>query len=304
LKHVVESSEPRHSGSIDDFQVSLHQQLSGLNESRLVPRMTMPLPEELANEAAHRWAEERFVARERVAIAPWLDAVPTDADEFAAWFEALETTGPGQGDALFPWLAHEATMSDVRWFLGQEVAGEAGFDDLVALTQLRMPARPKLEMARNLWDEMGRGHAGGVHASMLSNLADALEVRIAREETVWPSLALANLMMALAWNRHYAFQSVGALGVIELTAPGRAGQVNAALARLGVAAEQRRYFAVHAVLDVRHSKAWLEEVIRPLVTADGRCARLIAEGALLRLRAGARCFEAYRQALGLHGSTP
>jgi Iron-containing redox enzyme len=261
--------------------------------------MTPPLPDELANEAADRCAEDRFVARERVAIAPLLEGAPDDADAFVAWFEGLEGTGPGQGDPLFPWLAHEATLADVRWFLGQEVAGEAGFDDLVALTQLRMPAGPKLEMARNVWDEMGRGHAGGVHALMLSNLADTLQVRIAREETVWPSLALANMMMALAWNRHYAFQSVGALGVIELTAPGRAAQVDAALKRLGIAAEQRRYFAVHAVLDVRHSKAWLQEVIRPLVADDRRCARLIAEGALLRLRAGARCFDCYRRELGL-----
>ena len=66
------------------------------------------------------------------------------------WFEALEATGPGQGDPLFPWLAEQAALDEMRWFLEQEAAGEAGFDDLVALTQVKLPtarqarARPQL----------------------------------------------------------------------------------------------------------------------------------------------------------------
>ena len=49
-------------------------------------------------------------------------------------------------------------MDQMRWFLTQEVAGEAGFDDLAALTQVKMPQQAKLEIARNYWDEMGRGN--------------------------------------------------------------------------------------------------------------------------------------------------
>jgi hypothetical protein len=183
----------------------------------------------------------------------------------------------------------------MRWFLGQEVAGEAGFEDLLALTQLRMPMRPKLEMARNYWDEMGRGHASGMHGPMLEKLARGLAVQLPVEQIVWPALALANLMVALAWNRHTAYQAVGALGVIELTAPARAAQVNAGLRRLEVDPSLRQYFALHATLDVQHAAAWNAEVIAPLVAADPRCSLPIAEGALLRLTAGARCFEAYRR---------
>jgi pyrroloquinoline quinone (PQQ) biosynthesis protein C len=230
-------------------------------------------------------------------VRPLVARAPDDPDGFVRWFEELRQSGPGQGDPLFPWLAQDASREQMRWFLGQEVAGEAGFEDLLALTQLRMPARAKLEMARNYWDEMGRGHAGGVHGGMLDSLATALAVRLPVEQIVWPSLALANLMVSMAWHRHLAFQAVGALGVIELTAPGRAEQVNAGLVRLGVPADARRYFALHATLDVRHSRAWNDEVIRPLVAEDPRRARAIAEGALLRLRAGARCFAAYRRQL-------
>mgnify|MGYP006139274393 CR=1 FL=1 len=47
--------------------------------------------------------------------------------------------GPGQGDPLFPWLAEQAPERAMHWFLEQEVAGEAGFEDLVALTQVKLP---------------------------------------------------------------------------------------------------------------------------------------------------------------------
>jgi hypothetical protein len=297
--YVAEPSKSYQSVSVDAFQNTLHQQLSQLNARRLAPALTAPTAGEIVAEVVLRRSEERFVAGERAAVAHLLEDVPAEPEPFEAWFESLRGHGPGQNDNLFPWLAGNASLDEVRWFLGQEVAGEAGFDDLIALTQLRMPSRPKLEMARNFWDEMGRGHSSGVHGHMLNELADGLDVRIPRSTTVWPSLALANLMMALAWNRHHAYQSVGALGVIELTAPGRAEYVNSALRRLGVPPGTRKYFAVHATLDVQHSRAWNREVIGPLIAENPECARLIAEGALLRLRAGARCYDCYRRQLSL-----
>jgi hypothetical protein len=189
----------------------------------------------------------------------------------------------------------------MRWFLTQEVAGEAGFDDLVALTQIRMPTLAKLELARNYWDELGRGKASGMHNPMLARLASALELdRTA--EPVWESLALGNLLVGLAHNRRYAFHAIGALGVIELTAPDRAELVNIGLRRLGVAGEHRRYFALHASLDRQHSAAWNREILRTLVVEDPSRAQPIAEGALMRLEAGARCFDRYRQELLGQGS--
>ena len=275
-------------------EVDAQRRLNALNQRRMRPTL-YPVMSDAASELADRQLEERFLAEERAAVRPLIAHVPDDPGGFVDWFEELRDSGPGQGDPLFPWLAEDASRDQMRWFLGQEVAGEAGFEDLLALTQLRMPARAKLEMARNYWDELGRGRASGMHGAMLDSLATALDVRLAVEQIEWPALALANLMVAMAWQRHLAFQAVGALGIIELTAPGRAEKVNAGLVRLGVAGEARRYFALHATLDVRHSRAWNDEVIRPLIAEDPRRARAIAEGALLRLRAGARCFAAYRR---------
>jgi hypothetical protein len=214
-----------------------------------------------------------------------------------AWFEGLRDRGPGQGDPLFPWLADHADREQMRWFLGQEAAGEAGFEDLLAMTQVRMPARAKLEFARNYWDEMGRGNPKGMHGPMLGLLIDRLGLEARIDSTVWESLALANAMTAMATARRYAWHSVGALGVIELTAPGRSAATAAGLRRLGFSAAERRYFDLHAILDVKHSEAWNREALRPLVEEDPRRATAIAEGALIRLTRGARCFERYRAEL-------
>ncbi|GAC1536040.1 MAG: hypothetical protein NVS2B9_01610 [Myxococcales bacterium] len=285
--------------------LELHLRLARFAQRRLRPgfpdefaRAGEAARAELEEELHLRALERAFVEEERATVATRAAEAPADPEGFVQWFESLRETGPGQGDPLFPWLAAHANLEQMRWFLAQEVGGEAGFDDLVALTQIRMPDTAKLELARNYWDEMGRGRAAAMHGPLLANLARALAAEPVLEETVWESLALANLLVALALDRRYAYHSVGALGVVELTAPGRVADVDRGLARLGVGKAERRYFSLHATLDVAHSAAWNREVLRTLVAGDPRVARAMAEGALLRLRAGARCFRRYRRVLG------
>lgn len=278
----------------------LHQQLARWNRSRLRAGCgDQDWREELTRDHQMRAIECSWIEQERSRISSTADAAPTEADAFVTWFETLKERGPGQGDSLFPYLATTATRDQVRWFIEQEVAGEAGFDDLVALTQVKLPTRAKLELARNYWDEMGRGRAAGMHGPMLENLVRRLGASVQIETTAWESLALGNAMVAMATQRRYAMHSVGALGAVELTAPTRAVFVVAALKRLGLRLADYRYFAVHAVLDVKHSEAWNREALHSLVAADPRNARAIAEGALIRLAAGARCFERYRQEFGV-----
>jgi heme oxygenase-like protein len=243
-------------------------------------------------------AEGEYIEAARAAVEPLIGRIPTDVDAFVEWFEDLRETGPGQGDPLFPWLAEEATRDEMLWFITQEVAGEAGFDDLLAMTQVKMPVTAKLEMARNYWDEMGRGRESAMHGPLLERLAHYLDID-ARPDRVLPeSLALGNAMLAMARSRRYAYQSIGALGVIEMTAPTRAGFVADGLKRLRVPTKKRLYFTLHAVLDVKHSECWNREVLRPLVEEDPRRAVAIGEGALIRLWHGARCFERYRRHFG------
>jgi hypothetical protein len=241
--------------------------------------------------------EGAFVEELRAEVAGRAAEAPSDVDGFLRWFEDLQQTGPGQNDPLFDWLANEARAEDFGVFLTQEAAGEAGFDDLTALTQVKMPATAKMELANNYWDEMGRGNPKGMHGPMLDGLVEELGLEPSIENTVWESLALANAMTAMASSRRYAWHSIGALGAIELTAPARSRATADGLKRLGYGKSISRYFDLHAVLDVKHSQDWNEKVIAPLVSEDPRRAVAMAEGALIRLNAGARCFARYRAML-------
>jgi len=279
----------------------LHQHLMQLGQTRLSPAMP-DIETDWEHDQQRTLAlsrhEIQFLEAERRNITQQASQVPTETRAFMAWFEALQTQGPGQHDPLFPWLAHTATLDQMRWFIHQEVAGEAGFEDLVALTQLRMPVTAKLEMARNYWDEMGRGSARGMHGPMLEDVATTLNIDPHAKMT-WEAMALGNLMLGLAYNRRYAYHAVGALGAIELTAPTRATLVATGLKRLQTAKQGHLYFSLHASVDVRHAKDWNREVIASLIEQNPAVARCIAEGALMRLQAGARCFTRYRAEFNL-----
>jgi hypothetical protein len=276
----------------DDVQ----QRLARWNRDRLGPRLPdVCWQEDIRDDAAMLDLQGGFLESLRTEVAQRAKAVPTDPAEFIAWFEGLEANGPGQHDPLFAWIEEQMTLDEMRWYLQQEAAGEAGFDDLTAFTQVKLPARIKLELARNYWDEMGRGNAKGMHGPMLHRLVEALDLNPCIEGTVWESLALANAMTAMATRRDYAWHALGALGAIELTAPARSAAVAAGLKRLGVAPKDRLYFDLHATLDVKHSAAWNAEALVPAVADDPRRAIAIAEGALMRLECGARCFERYRR---------
>jgi hypothetical protein len=108
-------------------------------------------------------------------------------------------------------------------------------------------------------------------------------------ELVPEAIALANLLAGLTFNRRYAFHAVGALGISELSAPARFAFVDRGLARLGVAI---------CVRDARPANTWHEEVIVQLIAEKPAWRFAIAEGALMRLIAGARCFEKYRFLFG------
>ncbi|NRB40423.1 MAG: iron-containing redox enzyme family protein [Pseudomonadales bacterium] len=280
-----------------------HQELMRFGHARMVPKTPQQDSDwqaTLQHNLLMTGREIRFFEQERQKIMHLANEAPSDTLGFLAWFESLRDTGPGQNDALFPWLADHVDESQMRWFIQQEVAGEAGFDDLVALTQLRMPVQAKLEMARNYWDEMGRGSEQGMHGPMLD--ATVRELNISDntpDNAVWEALALGNMLLAAAFNRRYAYHSVGALGAVELTAPSRSVWVAKALQKLNISKSGSLYFKIHSTVDIRHSKDWNREVIASLVDGNPDVAQAIAEGALMRLNAGARCFDRYRREFGI-----
>ena len=74
---------------------------------------------------------------------------------------------------------------------------------------------------------------------------------------------------------------VGALGLIELQAGPRCRKVLSALKRLGAPADAFPFYEVHALVDPRHGKDWVDHVVAPL-GADPWWAEGIVRGARWR----------------------
>lgn len=279
---------------------TFHSSLAKFNVDRIaVATPSSSWEEKLQEETKYRITEGRFLEEFRASIIPLTLGCQGNVNHFVSWFESLFEWGPGQHHSLFPWLADHASMEQMRWFLTQEAAGEAGFEDLIAYAQVKLPQQAKLECARNYWDEMGRGKPKAMHGPLLELMVEGLDLTPSIDTTTWESLALGNVMFGLATSRRYTYQALGALGVIELTAPFRAVHVARGMKRLNMPKKIRAYFDLHAVLDVLHSREWIKEIIRPLVVANPECALYIAEGALMRLKCGEQCFDRYSQEFGI-----
>jgi hypothetical protein len=280
----------------------LHRQLAEFNRLRL-----QPLPGsadwqgDLRSEIQQRVVEGHFLDAARADAAALAVSVPSQPQEFADWFEGLREAGAQTHSGLWHWLAEQATRAELSWFLAQELATDEVVEDLMALTQLSLPWRPKLELARCYWDEVGQGQAAAMRARILEALERELRVELT-EPPVWECVARSNLMVGLASNRRYAFHSIGALGARELMLSGYARSVAAGLKRLDFSLESVAYFQSRGQLELLRSHAWNEDVILPLVAQDSRISVAVAEGALMRLAADARCTARYNRELRLRAA--
>ena len=165
-----------------------HQGLACFNITRLAAgKPSSGWQHDLQHEMSWRTREGYYLEALRWQVEPLLLGHAGNTAHFVSWFESLVENGPGQHHPLFDWLTTGASLADMRWFLTQEAAGEAGFDDLVACVQVKLPVQAKLECARNYWDEMGHGKKNAMHGQMLDRMVHALELKPAIETTVWES---------------------------------------------------------------------------------------------------------------------
>lgn len=191
---------------------------------------------------------------------------------------------------VYRWIATSAGWPGLRAFLEMEGGPDGGFDDLVAIGQIGLIGEPKLEMARNYWDEMGRGSLSAVHTELQRRMTTAVGLG-STPRALMPIEALdrLSLLTVFATNRQRQPELVGALGLIELQAGPRCRKVVQGLRRLGASLDALAFYQEHAEADPRHGKAWLDHVVRPL-SSDPWWAAGMVRGALHRSAANAAFF--------------
>jgi hypothetical protein len=199
---------------------------------------------------------------------------------------------------VYDWIAEEASLDEVREYLSLEGGPDGGFDDLVALCQVGIDGEPKVELATNYWDEMGRGTLADVHTELHRRMATALGLRhVDRREQPVEALERSLLGTTLATTRALQPELVGALGLLELQAGPRCRRVVKGLQRLGCSDDALAFYEEHAVADPRHGKDWLDHVVGPLAERFPDWAPRIVRGAQWRSFVNARFFAAAPSAL-------
>lgn len=221
-----------------------------------------------------------------------LDALPSDPEAFAEWFRRTAFQHPLYEHELYSFLASEADRQQLEWFLRREAAGEAAFDDMVALGQVGTRGEVKIEMASNYWDEMGNGKSHAVHTHMFHRLVEGLGlVPLLADELPWQVLAGVNVMLWSCIPRRNAFRAQGVLGAVELLAPQRCTRLVHGATRVGIAKRTMGYYGAHAIIDIDHADRWLAHVVRAQVQAVPEARIGIAEGLLVRADASLDYFD-------------
>ena len=88
----------------------------------------------------------------------------------------------------------------------------------------------------------------------------------------------------LSTNRWLQPEMLGALGMIELQAGPRCRLVLQAFDRIEVPAEAYPFYRVHAEVDPRHGKDWLEKAVAPLAVQQPQWGPRMVQGAWWRAR--------------------
>lgn len=286
-----EPFDPEARSEVHRALLSLYQQHVHLPVASSLVNQFHPFAMRLLHELERPW--ERVMlqrAHDRYDLSP--EALPEEPAEFAEWYRNTAFSHPLYEHELYAFLSSEATRAQLEWFFTMECAGEAAFDDLVALGQVGTRGEVKMEMASNYWDEMGKGKPHAVHTHLFHHLIEDLSLRApAADELTWQVLAGVNVMLWSCIPRRNAFRAQGALGAVELLAPQRCTRVVHGAKRVGLKKKSVVYYGAHAIIDIGHAEGWLRHVIEPQVAAYPQSRVGIAEGLILRADASLDYFD-------------
>lgn len=208
---------------------------------------------------------------------------PASADEFVSWFHHLVETNPTLHHPLYPYIEEQAGEDEFRFFVAQETSVDRDFADLIALVQVGLPNGPKVVVAENYWDEMGRGDRASSHEMLFREMARSIRII---EDDVVPtaeSLACGNALRVMAMFHSYRNACLGALAITEAGVPARFAKVMRGAERLGLPEPVLHYYSEHVTGDESHAADWLDRVILPLIEADPTAIDGMLAGIRIRL---------------------
>jgi hypothetical protein len=234
--------------------------------------------------------EESWIAELDASAEVVPDAAPAEHADPVRAMRAL--AAKDRLPAVYHWVADQAPLDGLRRFLAIEGGPDGGFDDLVALCQVGLSGAAKMELAQNYWDEMGDGDPAEVHTDLHHRMAEIVGIP-SLPRTSLPDAALERTALGglLATNRWLQPEMLGALGLTELQAGPRCRLVLQGFERVGLPEDAQHFYAVHADVDPRHGKDWLEKAIAPLAAERPGWGARMVRGARWRWQVNAGLFD-------------
>ncbi|MGE8060434.1 iron-containing redox enzyme family protein [Pseudomonas sp. NPDC089547] len=233
-----------------------------------------------AYEVEGEWikAEERLVNS---------DLLPKGKKEFIKWYLMMERKMNMDIRFFIEFLRGQASLKQIAYYICMEELVDGSFDDLMALVQLGMPIRPKMVAGRNYWDEMGGGDFSKVHTTMFKDSSDYMrmilrDLDVSVDKPTLECLMNGNMLLMWALRREYNVRLIGAIGLVEGSAPVRFRATTEGLERLKQPERVVAYHKAHIDIDTHHSRAWLETVLDHFAACGDDVIREMALGVAIR----------------------
>lgn len=215
-------------------------------------------------------------------------ALPANARSFMEWYRELRLRYDRMLSSTLDYFARRAPLAALAYYVFVEQQVDGRFDDTIAYAQAGLQGDAKLALSENFWDEMGCGSVTQMHTALFETSAaymrDYLNAKGLHLPAQPPAEALknGNLLLAYALDRRYHRRLLGAITVLEHTAPTRFRAVTAGLERLGVPEDVIYYHRLHIGVDEGHGDDLLNRVLMPIIEECPAAARDFALGAAVR----------------------
>lgn len=249
------------------------------------PAARMALSSEVTHDYRVRGLEDDWLEQELRQID--LASLPTGREEFLAWYLQREKQMNVDILPFVAFLEEKASVEQVAFYICMEEMIDGSFDDMMAVVQVGMPVECKMVAARNYWDELGNGDFTKVHTTMFressSYLRSVLEDRsITIDRPPTECLMNGNVLLTFTFRPEYRLRLIGAIGLVEGSAPRRFRATTRAMQRLNLPANVIAYHKSHITIDTKHSKEWFDTVLHHYANQGSDVIREMALGVLIR----------------------
>lgn len=258
------------------------------------PAERMTLSSEIGHDYRIRSLEDDWLEQEIRQID--LGSIPVGREEFLNWYLRREKQ---MNEDILPFvvfLQEKASIEQVAFYICMEEMIDGSFDDMMAVVQVGMPIECKMVAARNYWDELGNGDFSKVHTTMFKDSSSYLRsvlkqhsITIDRPPT--ECMMNGNVLLTFTFRPEYRLRLIGALGLVEGSAPRRFRATTRAMQRLRLPAAVIAYHESHIMIDTKHSKEWFDTVLHHYANQGSDVIREMAIGVLIRYQVALRYYQ-------------